>query len=394
MLGKPGVNLRAVLVPKHRASPAKAGVHITHAGHRTRLQASRFDTLTRLLFDHPMAADQAHVPSIDGLRAVAALGVFCAHAVPRWITGGGNGLDAFFVISGFLITGVLLRRYEQHGKVQLGAFYARRALRIWPALLVMLLAMTVVYVTRENWHELKNVGWAATATMNFGRAFGFTNGGALGHTWTLAVEEQFYLLWPLLLAFTPWLKHRRALVIGLLVTLVLLAVAKTLFLVQQERDDFHSDGLIIGCMLALWRPDWLNRVSAILWPVALTGLLLVFIALTSGNTALHFWTNTWSALLAGCVIVAAAEGNRMRVLEFRPLTWLGERSYGFYLWHLPVVVEMYQFDLDPLVRAAVAFVVTVGLAAVSYRFIEQPIRRFGLSRMPQKKPAAEAAGGA
>jgi peptidoglycan/LPS O-acetylase OafA/YrhL len=360
-----------------------------------------FDSPPAFLFD-PGMGDQSHLRGVDGLRAVAALAVFAAHSIPWYAPGGGNGLDVFFVISGFLITGILVRMHEEDGKVSLSAFYWRRALRIWPALFLLLVVLQVAYLTRGDRSGLIDVGAAATATMNVARAIGITSGGALGHTWTLAIEEQFYLLWPLVLVFTPLLKYRRTLALGLLATFVLAGVGKSLILMNWQPDDFHSDGLVLGSMLAIWRPAWLNRLAVILWPVALLGLALVFLVLTSGRTVQAFWTNSWAAVLTAVIIVAAAEGSRMKVLEFKPLMWLGERSYGFYLWHLPVIVEMYRLDMDLNLRAALAFAVTVVLAALSYRFIEQPIRRYGTSRMParaaerqaslQKEPAAAAAG--
>jgi peptidoglycan/LPS O-acetylase OafA/YrhL len=342
------------------------------------------------LFRRGMERSGERLQAINGLRGVAALGVFCGHAIPSIVPGGGSGVDILFVLSGFLITGILVRMHDSESGIRLGDFYRRRAFRIWPALLLLLLLLTTIYVFARDGSRLIEVAAAATATMNFARLFGVTSGGSLGHTWALAAVEQFYLVWPLLLAFTPWLKHRQQFVLGMLVVFIVLSIARSLVLMRWTIDDFHSDGILLGCILAIWRPAWLDRTSAAVWPVALALLGLAYLVPAGTNSLPYYWLNLVAAVLAFCLISAAATGRRMPPLELAPLVWLGNRSYGFYLWHFPIIGVVDKTRLPDLLGVPLALALSIAIAALSYRFVELPFLRYGARRPPSLTAAEKA----
>ncbi len=196
-------------------------------------------------------------PSLDGMRAVAVTCVVAFHAT-HWLPGGWAGVDVFFVLSGFLITSLLAQEIEASGSIDLGSFYLRRALRLVPALTVMLLASLAVAVLlpSRTLEDVRAIGLAGTYLMNWNRAFALFPQAWLGHTWSLAMEEQFYLLWPAILLL---IRARRP--VTLISALVVLVTVWRLVLVLSgapaERTyngfDTHADGLLIGSALALFR---------------------------------------------------------------------------------------------------------------------------------------------
>src|ERR1700677_2490575 len=250
------------------------------------------DPATRRRHARPSLADRArHAkrrgqnsrwPALDGLRAFAVLTVMAAHLNdPTLFPGGGLGVDVFFVISGFLITSILLGEQDKRGRVGFGAFYARRALRLFPALVVVLAVVAVVCATDSHIflaHEtLAGIPWIVLYAGNWLRAFSHAASlGVLGHTWSLAVEEQFYLIWPVIFVFGIGRIGDRRRAAALLVSAALAVMAYRAVVLAHgwsinrvsNGSDTHCDGLLLGCALALWLTSGaevvMPRVSAVL----------------------------------------------------------------------------------------------------------------------------------
>ena len=328
------------------------------------------------------------MPQLDGLRTVAVLLVIGTHT--GLIPGGYLGVDVFFVLSGYLITSILLSEHES-GRWNVRAFYERRMRRLYPALAVMLL-LTAPFdwqlLSGNGSHRIEVVGAAATYTADFFNIHPGAAGG-LGHLWSLAVEEQFYLLWPLALLLV--LRHRRAGVIGLAAatagTLALLCAGPAFPMLYS----LYARGgvLLIGCLLSLGLrerhvPDW----SAIPFAVLLVGLVAVSTDHDAGVSATLVGLAT-TGLIAGVV----RGGLIARLLAWEPLVWVGRRSYGIYLWHLPIVALLTHEQFAGTPNHLVAFVGAVAassvLSAVSYRYVEsrfysQPQRPARLAYRPLK----------
>ena len=363
----------------------------------------------------------AHLGGLDGLRALAVAAVLTYHLDPGWLPGGFLGVDVFFVVSGFLITTLLVREAEQaratggRVAVRLGRFYVRRARRLLPALVVVLVVGTLVArVVHPDLlvHVGRSIVGALTFTTNWleitagSSYFDQTAPQLFVNTWSLAVEEQFYLLWPLavlaLLTLTPRARTRAATAAGIGV----LSAALMALLVVPGQDatrvyygtDTHLVGLMLGAALAfgyaapghgpLGSTRWeVARRPALVAAAAVLGLLVVRCgedgtAPFRGGIALASLATT--VLLAGLLPTAGTARSRWRTLMDAPvLGWVGRRSYGIYLWHWPVAV-MVGLD-EPTARGTAPYVltrvwvvlVTLACADLSYRFVEAPVRVWG-----------------
>ena len=316
------------------------------------------------------------IPELDGLRAIAVLPVIALHfSYLQWVVGGYLGVDLFFVLSGFLITSLLLAE-EAAGRVSLKAFYARRALRILPPLAAtVLLALALGVATPHG----------AGAAMLFAANM-VDNPGLMGlrHTWSLAVEEHFYLLWPpLLLALG---RHRMrflgwTILAVLCVRVVLLAMRMEVYTPTYTR----ADSLAVGCFAALLlaRPSP-PRLGAWAAPVSLAVVLACFLVIPYGDFIMRSYGFTLFAVLCAAAIVGALahQGLMGRLLRSAPLQYVGTRSYGLYLYHMPWVyaLEPYRVEGDMASMAwisAARVALTFAVAELSYRTIEAWARRYG-----------------
>ncbi|MDE3131437.1 MAG: acyltransferase [Acidobacteriota bacterium] len=344
-------------------------------------------------------------PGLDGLRALAVAGVFLYHANVGWMPGGFLGVDLFFVLSGYLITSLLMREWGERGSIELGAFWGRRARRLFPAVAVLILfallaALTlarddldrtrtdalsaVVYLT--NWHEI-------VASHSYFSQFGRPS--LLQHLWSLAVEEQFYLVWPLLL-IVGLRRLRRGGMVALTAALAAGSCALMWLSYSPAADpsrlyygtDTRAFTLLIGALLAFAWPAAQARLHGMrrskmtveaVGVAALAGVLALFVSLHDFDPWLYRGGFLLMAVLGAALVGAVAyPGTRLeRALGCRPLRWLGARSYGIYLWHWPIM-ELTRPQLDvalhgaPLIVLQAAF--TVAAAALSYRYVEMPIR--------------------
>jgi peptidoglycan/LPS O-acetylase OafA/YrhL len=352
-----------------------------------------------------------YLPGIDSMRAIAVLAVFLDHAGVGWMPGGFLGVDVFFTISGYLITALLLDEYRRGGHIRLGRFWLRRARRLLPAAGVMIAATMVVaaIVEPERMTALRGDAISSLAYVaNWRFALGhqsyfdqFQRPSLFRHLWSLSVEEQFYLFWPLAFAAGMSLLGRKRLLLGVLGGA--LASLVLMWILFDPGDsarayygtDTHAVGLLIGVALALvWNPLRLQRAKPGRWSgpaldaigvVALAYLVLSFLLVHDYDLALFHGGYLWLALSTAAVLaVIAHPAARLGGLLARPpLIWLGLRSYSFYLWHWPVLA-LTRPGLDVALPRGVLIplqlLVVLALADLSYRFVELPFR--GKRKLP------------
>jgi len=360
--------------------------------------------------------EMGYLPGLDGLRAVAIIGVLLYHAGIDWMPGGFLGVDVFFVISGFLITSLILEEYDRSGRVNFTKFYLGRARRLLPAVAVLLIAvgLAVLIVYQDALSAFREDALATVFYVNnwwyiFVDQSYFESVGRpplLKHLWSLSVEEQFYLIWPafaLLLMRSGGrpLVRRLALVLAIAST-VWMAVLSIRNGYPVDADpsrayfgtDSHSMGLLVGAGLAtMWRPGRLSTqvprgAQLIITGIGVTSLAAVigfylFVGeftpwlYRGGFLALAFFT---TALIAAVTHPASFLGP---ALGTGVLRYIGRRSYGIYLWHWPIFMVT-RPGIDVEWSEPVTFVVRIALtlviAELSYRLVEMPIRRGVLGR--------------
>jgi peptidoglycan/LPS O-acetylase OafA/YrhL len=356
-----------------------------------------------------------HVAALDGARGVAVAGVLLFHG--DHLTGGYLGVDFFFVLSGFLITSLLLAESDRTGSVGLGGFWARRARRLLPALAVMMVGIALYCVAFARADQLAQIRGDALSTLgyvaNWHEIFShqsyfalFTAPSPLNHTWSLAIEEQFYVIWPLV--FVALLsRFKRATPRAVLVTsLALAAISSVLMLVLYDpasvsRAYFGTDtraaAILFGAALAAWlathEPSDNRGRRIALEAVGLAGVVTLAICWTrlDGQSSFLYQGGFLLCGLAATAIIAAAvhpqPGLIARALALRPLTALGLISYGVYLYHWPIDIALDRKEMGfggwPLFGFQTA--VTLAVAIASYRIVEQPIRHGALSAIQWRK---------
>lgn len=319
------------------------------------------------------------VAALDGVRALAIAPVVMVHAF-GWPQGGSFGVDVFFVLSGFLITGLLVSERESTGSISLRAFYIRRARRLLPALAIMLLVYTAVAAVVGGLERtLLAVGLTAVYGMNVAVSIDVNHQVipfGLSHMWSLSAEEQFYLVWPLLLVFA--LRRSPRFALGLCSVLFLLASVHQAGL-SGARLVFSPEGrsavaLLGGCVAAfLARSRRVRRVAVLLAPAAVGPILLAMLLPNPYG---------WKFLLlvvaiATLVIGLTGSSALARAFSFRPVVGLGRISYSLYLWHVPIVTVL-AIDLTSTSRGIAAVVLSMFAAGVSYFVVE---RRFFARRV-------------
>ncbi|MFL5915523.1 MAG: acyltransferase family protein [Gaiellaceae bacterium] len=354
----------------------------------------------------------AYRPGLDGLRAIAVAGVFLYHSRIDWLPGGFLGVDLFFVLSGYLITSILLVEWEARNRIDLRRFWLRRARRLLPALVVVVLAALILAAifarddlarTRgdavssllyyTNWHEI-------VANHSYFNLMGRPS--LLQHLWSLAVEEQFYLIWPLLLVPGLVLLGRKRL--PFLAAAGIAGSGGLMWLLYNPTDptrvwngtDTRAFLLLMGILLALVWPyvERLRRALPLLelfGVAALVATVLLFRQMHDYDPTLWQGGDLAASFCFVVLIAAVAHpGTGLgEALGVQPLRWLGERSYGIYLWHWPVI-ELMRPGVDiswtgpGVVVAQAAIVLTA--AELSYRFVEQPIRTGSLQRRLAERP--------
>ena len=352
------------------------------------------------------------MPGVDGLRALAVATVFIFHAGGTWLPGGFLGVDFFLVISGYLITSLLVAEQRSGGRIDLWRFWLRRVRRLIPALLLAI-AGTLVAMLILHWDEVPRLKGATLSAFayvtnwyfifadvpyveKFGRPNVFT------HLWSLAVEEQFYLFWPLVLAVILIVLKLRPWAIGVL------AVAGAAFSTAWAwhlydpyalpwriyyGTDTRAVGLFVGIVGAILLPPSRLRPIAsaagrwgmeIIGLAALAGVLWCMFSIDEFENRLYQGGMLMLAIPAIVLIIVSAHPQTLlgKFWGLPVLVWIGARSYGMYLWHWPVLMltrpgDDVSISGAPLV--AIQIMLVVGISALSYRFVEQPIRRNGIA---------------
>jgi peptidoglycan/LPS O-acetylase OafA/YrhL len=352
-----------------------------------------------------------YIPAIDGLRAIAVVAVILYHLGFDWIPGGFLGVDLFFVISGYVITRLLLDSIEISGGLNLGAFYLARLRRLLPALLFMIVttAITVgIWAPDTMKRFLADTPFALTGTMNWwlvGRELDYfeTIGRPplLQHTWSLAVEAQFYLIWPLiLLLILKWFGKKRVAVASLFFAAI---SGITLLLVSLSLDansassvshiyfgtDTHSIGLFLGAALAVsWVPQNFKEVVSrkaqdfidAIGVVGFIGILGTFLLIDADNPSLYKIAFPLAGLFGAAIVTSIVHpASRFApILQNRVLLWIGERSYAIYIWHW-IIFQVTRPDIDlagqDWALLALRILIVLALADISLRYVELPVRR-------------------
>ena len=384
--------------------------------------------------DVPLAFTGRYLPAFDGLRGISMLSIFAYHLGFGWAKGGYIAVDVFFVLSGFLITGLLIEERTTKGLIKLRAFWTRRARRLLPALLTMILLLGLwVALTKSGTAiDLGQLRSAALATIfyvaNWQQIFahqsywaGFAGQSPLKHTWTLSIEEQFYLVWPLVMVLVMARsgqvrrkQHGRERTASWRRTGLIITVAGTLLSAGWMAwlrhhgagvnrvylgTDTRAFDLLAGAMVAFLvaaRPQPGPRARRLLHGLGLTAAAVFF--LCWWRDAVPFsqgppgWMTDGGFLLVALSIAAVIADARQTlsgpvgaVLRIRPLRWVGKISYGLYLWHFPIIIELTpeRTGLNGLSLDAERVICTFALASLSFYLIEQPMKKVRLRTWPR-----------
>jgi len=337
------------------------------------------------------------------MRAVAVVAVMLGHLFLSRLQNGQVGVDVFFVLSGFLITWLLIAEHDRGNGVSFRAFYARRALRLFPALAAVLIVVTLVVITWSRLSGFKSatlteLPWAILYVGNY-NFVDLGRSDLLSHTWSLAVEEQFYLIWPVICVTILKYKLNKIQVAESLLTVALIeAIARWIYLRHLNGDvqvSYHalflrSDGLLVGCAIAFAFASGLGEhlagpmFNTLVKLAALAGVVL-FLGVVWGEP--QVLTNQWvyipltvmaSAAVLTSLLVAPF-GPLEAMLSSRPVVWIGRRSYGVYLWHWPIFrvfsTVVYRDKMEQAAIIFSEFTLTFVLVAASWRFVEKPALR-------------------
>ncbi|HLK88450.1 MAG TPA: acyltransferase [Polyangia bacterium] len=334
-----------------------------------------------------MQGNREHYPQLDGLRGVAIAIVIVGHAARFslgqagvWTTLASAGVSIFFALSGFLITNILLAEVETTGSFSFKNFYARRALRLLPALFLFLAVMTVL----KCLGSFRQDSWTALAASALYLRNIVGSGDGTGHLWSLSLEEQFYLTWPLLLLLA--FRRRQAVTIAILLGLAAVRAGVLHFRLVSEaggavytRPWFRYDSILYGCLIAILLrgrsvPRRWSSITALLHPVLTIPLLILATAIPL-TSPLDPFSLTLQALLAAAVtfsvIVCPLESALYRILASVPFRFLGRISYSLYLWQQPFVV-LRTPSWGGLRTFPVSIAVAVTLAVLSHYVVERP----------------------
>ncbi|HEU4944734.1 MAG TPA: acyltransferase, partial [Solirubrobacterales bacterium] len=367
----------------------------------------------------PIRRGQRYMPGLDGLRAIAVLGVIAYHLQFDWAEGGLLGVGVFFTLSGYLITDILLNQVRRSGRIEFKSFWLARARRLLPALFVML-TVVMAWVTLIGPHqpaEFRAEALAAAGYINnwwlifndvsyFAR---FAPPTPLKHLWSLSVEEQFYIVWPFLLLLgiklVPEVKYSTGVRFRLAAVTLGAAVASGILMailyepsLDPSRVYYGTDTraleLLSGAALAMVWPsrqlkaDVPRQARSMIDAAGVLGLVVIGLMFWRVSEFSPFLYRGGFALLglASVLTVAALAHPASRlgpIVGCRPMRWVGERSYGIYLWHLPIIVLTTPESAHgpELLRAALQVAATFGVAELSWRYVENPIRHGALGRL-------------
>ncbi len=360
-------------------------------------------------------ARRSYIPALDGIRTLAVFAVFFYHLNLPLSNGGLSGVTVFFVLSGYLITSLLTKEYQRCGTIKLGAFWLRRVKRLVPAIILVILT-TAALCTIFN-HVLLtkmrpdiipslffvNNWWQIFHDLSYFEAQGSPS--PLTTFWSLAIEEQFYLLWPPLILLLFKLRISKAFIVKIVLALAIISACLMALLYSPDADpsrayygtDTRAFSLLLGAAAAFLFPasalgvegdgPFATRLSPlhlnIAGAISLVAIVISFMFLDGYSPFLYRGGMVLVSLFSVILIVSVSAQSSWLAPAFalRPLTWLGERSYGIYLWHYPILLLMIPRNVAnsvPLHLICAVIILTIIISALSYRFVENPIRRGAL----------------
>ena len=352
-----------------------------------------------------------YLPALDGLRAIAVVLTSLVHILPTKVPGGFLGVDIFFVLSGFLITSLLLGAWARHGRIDLLGFYVRRFRRLVPAVVALILVFTiVVMLSTPTGHEVVVAMVVDAAvlsyTFNWTDAFGHQPPWQMDHLWSLSLEEQFYLIWPLLLIWLLKVASRRTIMIVTASAALASAIAQGIAYAATHTVDwaylaspFHAHGILLGCLLGqlyVWRvaDGFLERLgrSHFVPIAALVTIGVLSLGLDLDHSFAYSGGMAAAVVAAGALVATMVARDALgvpgllgRVLGSRVLVAIGRRSYSIYLWENFIAWALTDSLRGTWLWIPVNIVATLACAELSYRFVERRFLR--PSRNPDRYAA-------
>mgnify|MGYP005795224395 FL=1 len=354
-----------------------------------------------------------YVTGIDGVRTVAVLGVIIYHLLPTTLPGGYLGVPLFLLISGYFVTLQLVRQMDQTGGIQLTKFYLKRLRRLYPVLIVML-TVTTAYITlfaRDLLHNIKstiatNLLWVYNWwEIGHGQSYfdRFNGESPFTHLWTLGVEAQFYFLWPLILFMLFLVLRKRSKIKWTVFILAVVSAVEMALLFDPQNinrvyygTDTRAFSLLLGSWLALcWPIDRLNanlttNAVKILDGVGIGTLLITLLGFFTlpGQSSWTYRGGMFFYSLIGMILIATVvhPGSHMNRWLTNPFfTWIGQRSYGIYVYQLPVMVfyeRVVEIGRHPVINALVECLLILAISELSYRLVEQPLAHYQWRYLP------------
>lgn len=338
-----------------------------------------------------------YIPALDGLRALAVGVVYVFHATQRLSRGGFIGVDIFFVISGFLITALLFKEWNKYASINFKNFYIRRALRLLPALVLMLTIYLIA--TQTFWRGLvagaTEQAWGDVLIVlfyvsNWTRALGFGRPNVLGHAWSLSTEEQFYMLWPpILYLLLRYVRTPKRIALVAFAGGLLIALHRYNLVVQGasiERLstglDTRLDGILMGCGLGVLYVSGLlprslkfQKFANVLAAISVVVLVILnFTVAYKDRESYMYWLLLANLATLGILLQLAVVDKSWlkRILELPPLIYMGKISYGFYLYHMPLLTFLGALGFRDWTRIAIIGPITLALSILSYKYLETP----------------------
>jgi peptidoglycan/LPS O-acetylase OafA/YrhL len=337
-----------------------------------------------------------YVPELDGLRGAAIIVVMIFHADTPFMKGGFIGVDIFFVLSGFLITSLLIQEFDESGSISLKNFYMRRVLRLGPALIALLIVYCLAsFVVLDEEKANRNYVDALISLAylsNWARAFSIHPPDFLGHTWSLSIEEQFYILWPIGLLVLLRVSKKRHHIVVIATAIALLSLFFRIYLslnaVSPERLysglDTRADVLMIGCILGVVLSSGLasgtakvilQKLLVVMAPLSMACLFVFLIRGYWRDPRMYYFGFFIVEVLAAVLIldiVVNSQSIIRKLLVMKWVVWVGSISYGLYLWHYPIFRTIHALGFNCLTVITVGSLFTFLVAALSYYVLERP----------------------
>lgn len=353
-----------------------------------------------------------YMPGLDGLRAIAVLGIIIYHLNKQWLTGGFLGVDTFFVISGYLITSLLLKEYDDTGIIKLKSFWIRRLKRLLPAVIVLLMVVgtATLLLKSDNIIRVKHDiiaaifyvsnWWYIAKDVNYFEQFSFM---PLKHLWSLAIEEQFYIFFPVILV-TLLLTIKKRYKIGFIfwgVSIISLGLMMFIYSINGDHSrvyfgtDTRLQTLLLGVILAfLWPPFKLKNdppkvvkyVIDSIGSLSFIVLILLFFIINDETNWIYDGGFYLISILTLFIIASVVHPSTWiaKIFSNPVLVFIGKRSYSLYLWHFAVISFVHSYYVDGQIPVYVYFIdisLTIIFAELSYRFIETPFRKEGIKAL-------------